>query len=70
MSVGTTQSDSGNQTTSTTASITHSTDANTKAIVVVVTGVDATAGDRVVSSVQWDTAGVNEALAAAGGANG
>ncbi len=62
LSVGATQSDSGNQTSASSASITHSTDANTKCIVVVVTGVDSSATDSVVNSVAWDTAGVNEAL--------
>ena len=62
MSVGTTQSDSGNNTTASSFTITHSIDASTKCLTVVVTGVDSSATDSVVNSVVWDVAGVNEAL--------
>ena len=62
VTVGTTKSNSGNQATASSFTITHTTDSGSKCLVVVVTGVDSSATDSVVNSVVWDVAGVNEAL--------
>jgi hypothetical protein len=57
-----TPTSSGNQTNSTGFSFAHTLSANSKCLVVVITGVDSSATDSVVSSVVWDSAGVNESL--------
>jgi hypothetical protein len=55
ITIGATKSNSGNQTNSSSFSFNHTTDANTKCLVVVVTGVDSSATDSVVSGVTWNT---------------
>ena len=57
-----TPTNSGNQATTTSFSFAHTTATNTKCLVVVITGYDSSATDSAVSSVVWDSAGVNESL--------
>jgi hypothetical protein len=64
ITVGATKSNSGNQASSAAFNFNHTTDANTKCLVVVVTGVDSSATDSVVSQITWN--GVNLAEIAGG----
>lgn len=55
-----TPTSSGNKTNSTGFSFDHTLNANAKALVVVVTGYDTSAGDSVINSVTWNTVGLLE----------
>ena len=57
-----TPTNSGNQTNSSGFSFAHTTEANTKCLVVVITGYDSSGSDSIVDTVVWDSAGVNESL--------
>ena len=66
ITIGTTKSNSGSKANSTNFTFTHTVDADTKCLVVVIESVDPTSTDAVCNSIKWDVAGVNESFTASG----